>query len=421
MFLTFSRFLLCLFFGLFSSALSAQYSIKVFTDGPVDQAMLKQQINYVDHTLDPATADLHIFIAKQHLGARGRKYIYEFTGKQALADNNLQFEFTADNTMTSIEIDQAIIDRLELALVGFLAGTNYAPSVSIVIDSVLTNEVAMPDENSTVVVSGFDWDSWIFEVFSNFRFQQSSFRSTSDFRMGLRVDRSTPELRIRLNPFYSNWVRTVTTSDENGQPKDVRSSRKQISLWGSVVKSIGDHWSVGLFGSAQHHSFRNIDLGTWLAPAIEYNFFSYDEVPFKEFTAAYRLGWVQNNYLEETIFLQTKEHLARHLLDVNLRLRQKWGNLFTGVSAGAYLNDHNMNRFSFNARCDVRILKGLSVNLGGRYEIINDQINLPRGDASLEEILLGQTQLATNFDADLRFGLSYTFGSLYNNVVNTRL
>ncbi|MEL6276033.1 MAG: hypothetical protein AAFU03_13105, partial [Bacteroidota bacterium] len=121
------------------------------------------------------------------------------------------------------------------------------------------------------------------------------------------------------------------------------------------------------------------------------------------------------------VFFRKKESLVRHILDLDLRLRQKWGNVFTGLTAGAYLNNPSLNRFSLEGRCDIRIVKGLSVNFGGGYEIINDQINLARGEASLEEILLGQSQLATNFDADFRFGLSYTFGALYNNVVNTRL
>lgn len=414
--------LLALFGCFIASVLPGQGTVWVFTDGPVNDAMLKQQLNYVNHTLDPATAHVHVFIARQGLGARGRKYSYELTGKQELDGNFLTFELTCDNTMTSMEIDQAIIDRLEIGLAGLLAGTDYAPSLELRVDDSLTSEVANPTtESDSEGTPGFDWDSWIFELWSNYSFEKTSFRSTSNLRSGVRIDRSTPELRVRVNPFYSNWVQTVTTTDEQGNPKDVRSYRKRLSVWGSVVKSISDHWSFGIFGSAQHHTFANIDLGTWVAPAIEYNFFSYDEVPYKEFTAAYRIGWVHNRYLEETVFLETRENLARHLLDVELRLRQKWGDLFTGVSAGAYLNDPSLNRFSFDARCNVRVLKGLSLQLSGSYEIINDQINLPRGDASLEEILLGQTQLATNFDANLRFGLSYTFGSLYNNVVNTRL
>jgi hypothetical protein len=96
-------------------------------------------------------------------------------------------------------------------------------------------------------------------------------------------------------------------------------------------------------------------------------------------------------------------------------------NIFAGLSGGHYLNDASKNRRSMRGEADVRVVKGLSFNVGGSYEIINDQISLPRGEASVEDILLGQSQLATNFEADLSFGLKYTFGSLYNNVVNTRL
>ena len=88
---------------------------------------------------------------------------------------------------------------------------------------------------------------------------------------------------------------------------------------------------------------------------------------------------------------------------------------------GNFLNDFSKNRISLRARANVRVIKGLSINASGSYEIINDQISLPRGEASIEDVLLGQSQLATNFEADLSFGVSYTFGSLFNNVINTRL
>ena len=203
--------------------------------------------------------------------------------------------------------------------------------------------------------------------------------------------------------------------------RKLTSLRKEIWANSSVVKSISDHWSVGFFASGNSSTFRNIDYGIWVAPAIEYSFFNYNEVPFKEFTVAYRLGWTRNDYTEETVFFQTEEDLVRQVLNANLRLRQRWGNIFAGLSGGNYLNDFSKNRLSFNGQADVRLIKGLSFNVGGSYEIINDQISLPRGEASVEDILLGQSQLATNFEAELSFGLKYTFGSLYNNVVNTRL
>lgn len=189
----------------------------------------------------------------------------------------------------------------------------------------------------------------------------------------------------------------------------------------SIVRSISDHWSIGFFNSLTSSTFRNIDYGIWVAPAIEYNIYNYDQVPFKEFTIAYRLGFSQNNYAEETVFFKTEENFLRHVLDMDLRIRQRWGQVFAGISAGNILSDFSKNRLSLQGRANVRLIKGLSFTMGGSYQIINDQISLPRGEASVEDVLLGQSQLATNFEADLSFGLSYTFGSLYNNVINTRL
>jgi hypothetical protein len=49
-----------------------------------------------------------------------------------------------------------------------------------------------------------------------------------------------------------------------------------------------------------------------------------------------------------------------------------------------------------------------------------DQIYLPRADVSTEEILVRQQQLATTYRYLLTFGISSSFGSIFNNVVNQR-
>jgi hypothetical protein len=52
--------------------------------------------------------------------------------------------------------------------------------------------------------------------------------------------------------------------------------------------------------------------------------------------------------------------------------------------------------------------------------VIHDQLYLAKGDLTREEVLLRQTQLATGYRARLYAGVSYTFGSVFNNVVNPR-
>jgi len=45
---------------------------------------------------------------------------------------------------------------------------------------------------------------------------------------------------------------------------------------------------------------------------------------------------------------------------------------------------------------------------------------LPRGGASLEEVLLQRRELQTQYSYWGNVGVSYSFGSIYNNVVNSR-
>jgi hypothetical protein len=69
---------------------------------------------------------------------------------------------------------------------------------------------------------------------------------------------------------------------------------------------------------------------------------------------------------------------------------------------------------------DLRLREGLSLTLAGNFSWIRDQITLPRRGATAEEILLRQRQLATNYSYWISVGLTYTFGAIYNNVVNPR-
>ena len=69
---------------------------------------------------------------------------------------------------------------------------------------------------------------------------------------------------------------------------------------------------------------------------------------------------------------------------------------------------------------DVRLFKGFSVEVRGRYDLIRDQLNLPLEGATLDEVLLQRKELATEYEYSISVGFRYTFGSVYSNVVNPR-
>ena len=79
-----------------------------------------------------------------------------------------------------------------------------------------------------------------------------------------------------------------------------------------------------------------------------------------------------------------------------------------------------MNNLSLNLLLTWTVVNGLSINLNGGASLVHDQINLPKTDVSNEEILTRQRQLESQYTYWVSGGLSFSFGSIYNNVVNPR-
>jgi hypothetical protein len=90
------------------------------------------------------------------------------------------------------------------------------------------------------------------------------------------------------------------------------------------------------------------------------------------------------------------------------------------VFGSQYLHNTRFNSYGTSGFLDLRIAKGLSFNVGGNYSRVNDQLYLVRGQLSDNQVIARQQALATNYRFFLNFGMSYTFGSIYNTVVNPR-
>jgi hypothetical protein len=187
-----------------------------------------------------------------------------------------------------------------------------------------------------------------------------------------------------------------------------------------VVKSLSQHWSAGIVGNASSSTFLNYDLRVRIAPGLEYDFFPYSQSTRRMLTLQYTLGVDSHNYREETIFGKTKERLFEQKLTTSLSRRQPWGTASGSVDLAQYLNDPHKYSISAFGATNVRLFKGFSFNLFTQLSRTRDQVYLPRGEATTEEILVRQRQLATGYQYFVNFGISYSFGSIFNNIVNPR-
>ncbi|MDA9597303.1 hypothetical protein N9R95_02775, partial [Flavobacteriaceae bacterium] len=207
----------------------------------------------------------------------------------------------------------------------------------------------------------------------------------------------------------------------SGDEEDYTSERNSTYFSGSLVKSISDHFSTGIFGTYQNDTFSNYKSFFNFSPALEYNFIPYNEVLTREVTLAYKLGYNFYEYLEETLYGFLDQKMFNQSLTLNLRFREKWGSIYSYMVASQFLDQPDQNRLTLNNNINLRIVRGLSLRISGSFQLIRDQINLPKGEASIEDLLLRQRQISTNYQNRISMGLSYTFGSIFNNIVNTRL
>jgi len=103
-----------------------------------------------------------------------------------------------------------------------------------------------------------------------------------------------------------------------------------------------------------------------------------------------------------------------------LRLQQPWGSLGKSVNFSQQLRDPDEYSLGVGANADVRLFRGFSFNVFGDYSRIHDQISLRKGTASTEDVLLRLRQLKSNYSYFVGFGFSYSFGSIFNSIVNPR-
>lgn len=404
-------FHLLVFAAVLSPLLASAQSepLNVFIDcNSCDQNYLRTKMNYVNHVRNIQDADVYILVNRTW-GSASQIFDFSYTGRNDLSDITNRFEYSISNAYTSDERRSIMKSVLEKGLTAYLLHTDVIENMNL--------EVSAPEAGSSNQETIDDpWNNWVFDMWGQYNQEYQSLRRKHDLRTGFRADYVTKEWRIRSNIRYET-SRLKLIEDSSS----VTSDTERKDVFANAVKSMGSHWSSGLFTGWNSSTFDNIRRRIYIGPAIEYSLFPYQDVLQKEITLAYRIGLNDQNYFQETIFETLSDQYFNHSLSLIVRYRRPWGTLSTFLSGSQVLQDTERNRIQFNNYANIRLFKGFSLRLSADMELIKDQISLPKGETSLEDLLLQQTAVASNFDMRLGVGFNYTFGSIYNNVLNTRL
>ncbi len=378
---------------------------KVFIDcRRCDRDYFREHVTYVNYVRDRQDADVHVLVTQQSTGSGGQEYTFAFIGLKEYAGLDHTLIHASGPNDTRDEIRRAQLEILERGLFPYLVETPIAKYIYLDFKRRL---------EPTAVVD--PWKFWVFSISADGRISGESSRSSRSLDVNFSANKVTPDIKIRLGLSGDFDKRVYDYEDER-----ITSTAEKKNFSGMVVRSINSHWSIGGWVEAESSTYSNVDYLITVAPAIEYNYFPYAESTRRQLRFLYKIGWNSANYIEETIYDKTSETLYSQSLTVTLSVREPWGNISTFLEGSHYFHDFSSNRLRFGGNIDLRIFKGLSLDINGRYERIHDQLALPKGEATLDEVLLRRKELATDYEYSISVGLRYTFGSVYSNVVNPR-
>ena len=382
-----------------------QSAVKVFVDcNYCDLDFIRTEITFVNYVRDPNQADVHILISQQQTGGGGTEYTLTLIGKNAFVQNNDTLRYISNITNTEDEQRRGLATILRKGLFQYALKTPVAEFLSV--------SYSRPSQQQTIEDT---WNFWVFSLNLNSFLNGEKSSNTTYIYSTLSANRTTQDWKIRLSASSDYKENTY----EYGTLKEKFITRGYYfdGLW---VKSLDDHWSAGITGAIISSTYRNIDLSGRIAPAIEYNFFPFSESTRRQLRVLYKVGGIQNNYVDSTIYDKTEEFLFDHSLSVTLELRQQWGSISLSVLGAEHLRDLKKYNAQIYGNMSLRLFEGLSLNLYGSFRQIRDQIALSKGGTSQAQVLTRQREIATNYSYYASVGIGYTFGSIYNNVVNSR-
>jgi hypothetical protein len=373
---------------------------RVFIEGPgLESQALAGELPFVRIVGDRTQAQVRVSVED---GPDGRRIRFRGQG---------DFEKNQDEILCRTEAGEPpdafrtrIIQTIKLGLLRYVSKTPAAGRVNVrFLDVVKPTAVADP------------WDFWVFSAgVDAFLNGEQSYKS--EMWMGnFSASRVTPQWKMRFGLSGNYQVNAYSLEDFQ-----YRSTSDSKSFNGLVVRSLGEHWSAGAQVEILASTFNNTRWSLFPRPAVEYDLFPYSESTKKQLRFLYTIGPAFVRYMEETIYDRARQTLLSESLTASLDLKQLWGSISTSLAGSHYIGYADKYRVELNVGVSIRLFQGMSFNIQGSGARVHDQMALPKGGASYEEIVLQRKQLATSYRYFFSVGFSYSFGSIFSNVINPR-
>jgi len=387
-------------------------ALRVFLDCRTtycDFDYVRTEVNFVNYVRDPMDAQIFVLVTTESTGGGGTQFTVNLIGQQDFTGRNDTLYYVSGQTDTYDEVRRGLTQTLKLGLVRYAARSVLAPQIQI-------TYAALPDQPGGDRQRHDPWNYWVFNTGMSGNFSGEQSRTTTSLYGSASANRTTEKWKLSfgLSAQYSHTVQIISADTT------VASDTHSESFGSLTVRSLGNHWAAGLRTSVSASTYYNQTIDVRLLPAVEYNVFPYAEATRHTLTIQYTIGVDAVRYREETIYGRTSQVLPLHTLRALYNTSQPWGSANASVQGSQYLSEPKKMSLGLAGNLNFRVFRGLSLGVHTSVSFIHDQLYLPLAGATTDEVLLNLRQLATSYSYYSAIGFSYTFGSIYNNVVNPR-
>jgi len=372
-----------------------------------DLTFIRQELSFVSFVRDPLMADVHILVTDSNTGSGGNKYFLNFIGKGNFTGLNNEYVVFTNQSDTDDDIRKTLLKAFKVGILQYYSKSGFIGRLNINIDE---NENKKADE-----MLKDQWNKWIFRIESGGEFQKEESQNEYSFSTEASIQKITEEWKGSLEAGYE--FNRENYFDDGNRITNKQDS-KEISA--RFIKSLTSNWSARVYGEYLSRTFLNIRHKFEESAAVEYNIFPWNESHKRILAFRYNVAIATYNYIEETIYDKIKETLYSESLEINLELIQPWGEISLELGGRHLFRDFSKNQLTLESDFSIYLSKHISVFCAIEADMIHDQFYLPKGDVTLEDLLLNRRKLATTYEMSGQIGFRFTFGSIYNNVVNER-
>jgi hypothetical protein len=385
-------------------------AVKIFLDcHDCDMNYTRQEIPYINYVRDVREAEVYILVTQQDAGSGGEQFTFTFQGQGKFKGLNDTLTYTSSPDQTNTVTREKRTNMLKMGLMRYVAKTPLFDEIEINHNEELESEEVIDR-----------WNYWVFELSTEPQFESEETNKQLELRNSINISKITPDIKleIEMDHFFDREKFIENANTDSVSTSTYTTSALMVN--NLFVKSLSEHWSAGLVWDLGSSTRENFNFRTDILPSVEYDIYPYSEATHRQLRILYGVGLQVNNYIDSTVYNKVKETLYFHRLNIAFQLQKKWGSINLLLIGSNYFHDFSKNRIELNASVRIRIFKGLSLDINGGIAHINDQLSLKKGDISEAERLLQLRELATKYRLEGGIELTYTFGSIYNNIVNPR-